>query len=83
MVKKLGTYLLCVAVAGLAASCSSMSPAREQGCLIGAGLGALAGGGIAAAEMVSVEDDALDPGEMVAGLKAQLRPAGAAQESVI
>src|ERR1700730_15867308 len=49
VVKKLGTYLLCVAVAGLAAGCSSMSPARQEGCLIGAGLGALAGGGIAAA----------------------------------
>src|SRR5580698_5007706 len=35
------------------------------------------------AEMVRVDDDSLDPGEMVAGLNAQLRPAGAAQESVI
>src|SRR5580704_1599889 len=35
------------------------------------------------AEMIRVEDDSLDPGEIVAGLKAQLRPAGAAQESVI
>src|SRR5271154_65072 len=33
--------------------------------------------------MVKVEDVALDPGEMVEGLKAQLRPAGAVQESVI
>ena len=51
MVKKLGTYLLCVAVAGLAASCSSMSPAREQGCLIGAGLGVL--GAVAATRVMS------------------------------
>jgi hypothetical protein len=36
-----------------------------------------------AAEMVKVEDDALDPGEMVVGLKAQLRPAGAEHESEI
>jgi len=35
------------------------------------------------AEMVKVEDDSLDPGEIVVGLKAQVRPAGAAQESVI
>src|SRR5271163_4329900 len=33
--------------------------------------------------MVKVEDDALDPGEMVVGLKAQVRPAGAAHDSVI
>jgi len=33
--------------------------------------------------MVKVEDDALDPGEIVVGLKAQLTPAGAAQESMI
>src|SRR3984893_19261581 len=33
--------------------------------------------------MVKVEDDALDPGEIVAGLKTQVTPAGAAQESVI
>jgi hypothetical protein len=40
-------------------------------------------GGVETAEIVKVEDDALDPGEMVEGLKAQLRPEGAAQESVI
>jgi hypothetical protein len=33
--------------------------------------------------MVKVEDDALDPGEIVAGLKTQVTPASAAQESVI
>ena len=33
--------------------------------------------------MVKVEDDVLEPGEIVAGLKAQLRPAGAEQESEI
>ena len=32
---------------------------------------------------VRVDDDALDPGEMVVGLKAQVRPAGAVQESEI
>jgi len=41
------------------------------------------GGGVETTEIVKVEDDALDPGEMVEGLKAQLRPDGAAQESVI
>jgi hypothetical protein len=40
-------------------------------------------GGVEVAEMVKVEDDALDPGEIVVGLKAQVRPAGAAQESAI
>jgi hypothetical protein len=33
--------------------------------------------------MVKVEDAALDPGEIVVGLKAQVRPERAAQESVI
>ena len=33
--------------------------------------------------MVKVDDDPLDPEEIVVGLKAQVRPAGAAQESVI
>jgi hypothetical protein len=33
--------------------------------------------------MVKVEDDALEPGEIVVGLKAQLRPLGAVQESGI
>ena len=33
--------------------------------------------------MVRVEDEALDPGEIVVGLKAQVTPAGAVQESVI
>src|SRR5437868_11392303 len=41
------------------------------------------GGGVEAAEMVKVEDDALDPGEIVVGLKTQDRPAGAVQESAI
>ncbi len=36
-----------------------------------------------AAETVKVEDDALDPGEIVVGLKEQVRPAGAVQESEI
>jgi hypothetical protein len=30
--------------------------------------------------MVKVDDDPLDPEEIVVGLKAQVRPAGAAQE---
>ena len=30
-----------------------------------------------------MEDDVLDPGEIVVGLNAQVRPAGGAQESVI
>jgi hypothetical protein len=33
--------------------------------------------------MVKVDDAALDPGEIVEGLKAQDRPAGAEQESEI
>jgi hypothetical protein len=33
--------------------------------------------------MVNVEADALDPGEIVEGLKAQVRPAGAEQEREI
>jgi hypothetical protein len=40
-------------------------------------------GGVVAAEMVKVEDEALDPGEMVVGLKPQVRPASAEQESEI
>ena len=35
------------------------------------------------AEMVQVEDDVLDPGEIVVGLKAQLGPAGAERLSEI
>ena len=35
------------------------------------------------AEMVKVEDDVLDPGEIRVGLRAQVRPLGAAQESEI
>jgi len=41
------------------------------------------GGGVETAETVKVEDAALDPGEIVEGLKAQLSPAGAEQVSVI
>src|SRR5580692_10476732 len=41
------------------------------------------GGGVDVAAIVNVEDAALAPGEIVAGLKVQLRPAGAVQESVI
>ena len=48
MLRKASIYFLCIAVAGLTVGCSSMSPEREKACLIGAGLGALAGGGIAA-----------------------------------
>jgi len=33
--------------------------------------------------MVKVEEDVLEPGEIVVGLKAQLKPAGAEQESAI
>jgi hypothetical protein len=33
--------------------------------------------------MVNVEDDALDPGEIVAGLKAHVRPAAVEQLSEI
>jgi hypothetical protein len=33
--------------------------------------------------MVNVDDDVLDPGEIVVGLKTQVRPAGGVQESVI
>jgi hypothetical protein len=33
--------------------------------------------------MVKVEDDALDPGEIVEGEKAQINPAGAEQVSAI
>jgi hypothetical protein len=33
--------------------------------------------------MVNVEDEALDPGEIVEGLKAQVRPEGAEQDSEI
>ena len=40
-------------------------------------------GGVETAEIVNVADEALDPGEMVDGLKAQLNPAGAVQESEI
>ena len=40
-------------------------------------------GGVVAAEMVKVEDDMLDPGEMVVGLKPHVSPAGAEQESEI
>ena len=40
-------------------------------------------GGIAAAEIVKVEDPVLDPGEMTEGFKAQVNPAGATQVSVI
>ena len=39
-------------------------------------------GGVDAAEMVRVEDE-VPPGEMVVGLKAQVRPAGAVQVSEI
>src|ERR1700758_106611 len=38
-------------------------------------------GGVEVAETVNVEDDALDPGEIVEGLKAQVRPAAAEQLS--
>jgi hypothetical protein len=48
VIRKLGIYLMCLAVTGLTAGCASMTPEREQACLIGAGLGAAAGGGIAA-----------------------------------
>ena len=41
------------------------------------------GGGAAAAEMVNVDPEALDPGEIVEGLKAQVSPAGAVQEREI
>ena len=40
VLRKLAVYLLCTAVAVLTASCSSMSPKRQQACLIGAGVGA-------------------------------------------
>lgn len=40
-------------------------------------------GGVEVAETVKVEDDALDPGEIVEGLKAQVRPAAAEQLSEI
>lgn len=40
-------------------------------------------GGVEAAVTVKVDDDVFEPGEIVVGLKAQLRPAGAEQERVI
>jgi hypothetical protein len=40
-------------------------------------------GGVEAAEIVKVEDAALDPGEIVEGLRAHVNPAGAEQVSVI
>ena len=36
-------------------------------------------GGVAAADTVNVEDDALDPGEIVEGLRVQVKPLGAEQ----
>jgi hypothetical protein len=41
------------------------------------------GGGVETAEMVKVEVEVLDPGEIVEGLKEQVNPAGAEQVSVI
>jgi hypothetical protein len=38
---------------------------------------------VEAAETVNVEDAALDPGEMVEGLREQVRPVGAEQASEI
>jgi hypothetical protein len=38
------------------------------------------GGAVAAAETVNVEDDALEPGEIVEGLREQVKPAGAVHE---
>lgn len=38
------------------------------------------GGGVAAAETVKVEDDALEPGEIVEGFKEQVKPMGAVHE---
>jgi len=40
-------------------------------------------GGVEAADIVNVEDAALEPGEMVEGLREQVNPAGAEQVSVI
>jgi hypothetical protein len=40
-------------------------------------------GGAEFAEIVKVAEDPLDPGEIAEGLKAQLSPAGAAQEREI
>jgi hypothetical protein len=40
-------------------------------------------GGVEATENVNVEDDALDPGEIVEGLREQVEPAGAEQVSEI
>ncbi len=45
MLKKPAIYFLCVAVACVTASCSSMTPERERDCLLGAGAGALVAGG--------------------------------------
>jgi OOP family OmpA-OmpF porin len=47
--KRVATWVMWLAVLGMAAGCSSMTPEQEKGCLIGAGVGALAGGGIGAA----------------------------------
>lgn len=41
------------------------------------------GGGVAAAEIVKVEDAVLDPGEMTDGFNEQVSPEGAAQVNVI
>ena len=40
-------------------------------------------GGVEAAETVNVEDDVLDPGEIVEGLREQVKPVGAEQASEI
>lgn len=42
-----------LAVVAMAAGCSSMSAEQRQGCLVGAGVGALAGGGLGAAVAAS------------------------------
>jgi outer membrane protein OmpA-like peptidoglycan-associated protein len=47
VLRKLGIYV-CVALMGVTAGCSSMSPEVRRDCLIGVGAGALAGGGLAA-----------------------------------
>jgi len=41
------------------------------------------GGGVEMAEIVKVEEAALDPGEIVEGLRAHVNPVGAEQVSVI
>src|SRR5579862_5368911 len=41
------------------------------------------GGAVDAALMVNVDDEALDPGEMLLGLKAHVKPAGAEQDNEI